>query len=231
MDDDIGAVLDGSDQVGRAEGVVHNKRQAVLMCNFRDGVKVGDVGIRVAQRFKINGLGVVLDGVLHLRQVVRVDKGGGDAVLGQRVCKQVIAAAVDGFLGDNVIAGLGQSFNGIGDGSSAGGQSQGRNAALKSCNAFFQDVLRGVGQTAVDVAGVCQTKAGGRVGGIVEHIGGRLINRHCACVCCGICLFLADMQLKGFKFIVTHKEYLFLFYIFCSDVHADNPAAVLPDCV
>ena len=80
------------DQVRRAEGVVDDQRNAVLVGNFSDGVDVGNVGVGVAQRLQIDGLGVGLDGVLHFGQIVSVDKGGGHAELGQGVLQQVVAA-------------------------------------------------------------------------------------------------------------------------------------------
>ena len=93
-----------------------------------------------------------------------VDEGGGGAVLGQGVGQQVIAAAVDGLLGHNVVARLSQGLNGVGDGGSAGGSRQSGYAALQSRDALFQHILGRVGQPSVDVAGVRQTKPGGGMG-------------------------------------------------------------------
>ena len=64
--------------------------------------------------------------------------------------------------------------------------------------------LGGVGQTAVDVAGVCQTEAVRSVLAVAEHIGSGLVNGHCAGIGRGIGLLLANVQLKGLKFIVRH---------------------------
>ena len=75
MDHDVRAVLDGADQVRRAEGVVDDQRNAVLVGNFSDGVDVGDVGVGVAQRLQIDGAGVLLNGTLDLSQVVGIDEG------------------------------------------------------------------------------------------------------------------------------------------------------------
>ena len=47
-------------------------------------------------------------------------------------------------------------------------------------------VLRGVGQAAVDVAGICQTKAVCCVLAVAEHLGSGLIDRHCKGIGCGI---------------------------------------------
>ena len=143
-----------------------------------------------------------------------VDEGGSDAVLGQGVSQQVVAAAVDGFLGHNVVALLRQRLNGIGNGSRAGGGSQSGDAALQSRNALFQHVLRGVGEPSVDVAGIRQTEPGGGVGGVLKHIGSGLVNGNGTGIGSGVGLFLTDMELQSFKFIVRHNM-LPLSFVFC----------------
>ena len=210
VDHDVRAVLDGTDQVGSAEGVVNYQGQAVLMGDFGNGVDIGDIAVGVAQGLEVDGLGVLLNGALDFRKVVRIHKGGGNAELGQGVGQQVIAAAVDGLLGDNVIARLSQSLNGVGDSRRTGSQSQGRHAALQSCQALFQYILGGVGQTAVDVARIRQAKPRRRMGRIAEYVRRRLINRHRSGIRRGIGLFLTHMQLQGFKFIRRHKKSFFL---------------------
>ena len=104
VDHDVCAVLDGTYQVRSAKGVVNDQRQAVLVGNGGNGINVGDIAVGVAQGLQIDGLGVGLDGVLHLGQVMGVDKGGGDAKLGQGVLQQIVAAAVDGLLRHDVVA-------------------------------------------------------------------------------------------------------------------------------
>ena len=97
MDNDVGTMLDRADQVGRAEGVVDDKRNAVLVGDSGNGVNVGDVGVGVAKRFNIDSAGVVLNGSLDLGQIMGVDKGRLHTERGQRVGQQVGGAAVDGF--------------------------------------------------------------------------------------------------------------------------------------
>ena len=115
--------------------------------------------------------------------------------------EQVIAAAVDGLLGDEVAAVLAEGFERVGDGGCAGGHSQGGDAALERGDALFQHVLRGVGQSAVDVAGV---------GAVMEDVGGGGVDRHRTGVGGGIGRFLPDMQLEGLKFIYRHNKFPFL---------------------
>ena len=58
-------MLNGPDQIGGAEGVVNDQRQAVAVGDFRDGVNVRNIGVGVAQGFNVNGLGVGLNGGFH----------------------------------------------------------------------------------------------------------------------------------------------------------------------
>ena len=162
---------------------------------------------------QINGLGVGLDGALHLCQVMGIDEGGLDAVLAQGVLQQVIAAAVDGLLGHDVVAGLGQRLNGVADGGCAGSHSQSGHAALQRCDPLLEDVLGGVGQAAIDVAGVGQAEAVGCVLAVAEHIGSGLVDGHRAGIGGGIGLLLANVKLQGLKFIVRHNNLpLYLYY-------------------
>ena len=82
--DDVRAVLDGTNQIRRAEGVVDHKRNAVTVCNVGHRADVGHVAVGIAQRLDENRLGVVLNGVLK-RLGQRVDKGRRYAELRQCV--------------------------------------------------------------------------------------------------------------------------------------------------
>ena len=192
---DVRAVLDGADEVGGAEGVIHHQGDAVLVRQLGQGVDVGNVAVGVAQGLNIDGAGLGTDGALHFRKIVDVHEIGGDAEAGQGVGEQVVAAAVDGLLGDKVAAVLTQSFQHVGDGSSAGGQRQCRHAAFQSGHPLFQHVLGGVGETAVNIAGVRQPEAGGGVGAVVEHVRGGGVNGNGAGIGSGIGLLLADVEL------------------------------------
>ena len=105
---------------------------------------------------------------------------------------------------------LAEGFERVGDGGCAGGHSQGGDAALERGDALFQHVLRGVGQSAVDVAGVGEAEAGGGVGAVMDDVGGGGVDRHRTGVGGGIGRFLPDMQLEGLKFIYRHNKFPFL---------------------
>ena len=133
--------------------------------------------------------------------------------------QQVVAAAVDGLLSYDVVAGLSQCLDGVGDGSCTGSSSQSSHAAFQSCNALLEHILGGVCQTAIDVAGVGQTKAVSGVLAVAEDIGSGLVDRHSTGIGSGIGLLLANVKLQGLKFIVRHSIfplYLYSKYYFYS---------------
>ena len=171
-------MFDRTDQIRGAEGVVDDQWQTVFMGNLCYRIDVRNVAVGIAQSFQINGPGVFLNGIFYLVQVMGVNKGCFNAVGRQRVFQQVEAAAVDGFLGNNVTAVGCQRLHSISHRRRAGGQSQRRTAAFQSCQPFFQHILGGIGQTSVNVAGVFQTEAVRRVLTVVEYIGSGLVNRH-----------------------------------------------------
>ena len=206
VDDDVRAERD---PVGRAERVVDDERQAVAVGDGGNGLDVRDVAVRVAQRLKIDGARVRLDGRLDRCGVVRVHERCRDAVLRQRVRQQVIGAAVDRLLRDDVVALPRKRLNGIGDGRCAGGRGQSGHAALKGRHALLKHVLRGVRQAAVDVARVRQAEAGRSLCAVTEYIGRRLVDGHGARAGGGIGLLLSDVKLQGLK-MIAHGDVSFV---------------------
>jgi len=89
----------------------------------------------------------------------------------------------------------GESLNRVGDCRRAGGYGEAGAAALERRDAGLEHALRGVGQSAVDVAGVGEAEAVSRVLAVAENIGCRGIDGHGAGVACGVGLFLTDMEL------------------------------------
>ena len=124
--------------------------------------------------------------------------------------QQIGSAAVNGLLRNDMLTGLCQCLNGIGNGCCAGSHSQTGNTAFQSGNSLLKYILRGVGKTAINIAGVRKAKAVCGMLRVMEHIGSRCINGHRTGIGYGIGLLLANVELKGFKFIIRHCKYLFL---------------------
>ena len=99
------------------------------------------------------------------------------------------------FLCHDVVTGLCQRLDGVGDGGSAGSGGQSSHAALQSSDALLEHILRGVGQAAVDVACIGQTETVSGVLAVAEHIRRSLVDRYCSCICHRIRLLLAYVKL------------------------------------
>lgn len=202
MDYDVRAVLNGADEVRCAEGVVDHKRKSVPVRQSRQSVDVRNVAVGVSEGFDVNRPCVVLNCVFNLGEIVNVYERCGDPEAGERVGQQIVASAVNGFLSYEVSAVLTERFQRVGDSRGTGGECESGNASLKGGDALFKHVLRGVGQSAVDVSGVCKTEARRRMSGIVKYVRGGRVNRYGAGIGGGVGIFLTDVELKCFEFII-----------------------------
>ena len=212
MDHDIRAEFDRPEEEGRREGVVHHKGDPVPVGDFRDLFDVDDIAVGVAEGLDEQELRFRTDGFFEVPDVRRVDEGGRDSVGDERMLQEVIGAAVDGLGCDDMVPRAGNVQDGVGDGGGAGCHGEGAHTAFQSGDALLQDVLGGVGQAAVDVAGIRQAEAGGSVGAVMEDIGGCLVDGDRAGVGCGVGVFLSYMELKGLevKFTCSHNRCVFL---------------------
>ena len=195
VDYDIRTVLDGTNQIRRSEGVIHNQRQAMLVSKFCQFVDIRNVAVGIAQGFNINSPGVILNRVFYLSKIMDIYKAGSDAEIGQRMLQQIIAAAVDGLLGNKMTAVLSQCLQNIVNGSSAGRNSQRCNTAFQSGNSLFKYLLGGIGKPSVDIAGIRKAKSGSGMGAVMEHIRCGGINRNSPRIGSGISGFLTYMEL------------------------------------
>ena len=91
---DVGTVLNGTDEVGRAKGIVNNEGQVVTVCHFGQCIDVGNVAIGIAESLCIDGAGVGPDGCLYSLKVVDIDYGVLNTLIGQRVGYQIVGAAI-----------------------------------------------------------------------------------------------------------------------------------------
>ena len=202
FDHDVSTVLQRAEQVRGGESVVDDHRQMMLVCDGGDGFEIRQVGVRVAEGLEVDELGVLLDGILELLRVLSGDEGGGDAVTRQGVAQQVEGAAVDVLGSHDVVAGLGDVAHGVFDRGGAGSDCQTSGATFKGCDAVFEHALGGIGQAAVDVARIGQTKTRLGVIKVMEHVAGGLVDRHRAGIGCRVGLLLADVKLQGFEAVV-----------------------------
>ena len=220
VNNDISAVLNRTDEVRGTESVVDYERQTVLVRNLCDSLDIRNIGIRVAESLDVNRLSIVLDSAFQFFQIVCINEGGLNAELRQSMCQQVVAAAVDGLLCYDVVASLSKCLNGVGNRCGAGSGSQSGNTALECCNALLEHILRGVSQTAVNIACIRQTETVSRVLAVMENVRSGLVDRNCTGIGNRISGLLTDVQLLGFKGPVfgildsCHDNNLLFIYMF-----------------
>jgi len=178
MHHDVGAVLERAQQERCGHGVVDDQRHARGMRDLGDRSDVGDIAARVADGFDEHRLGAVVDQRGERGRVGRIGKARLDAVLRQRVRQQVEAATVERTGGDDVVAGLGDGLDGIGDRGLPRGQRQRADAAFQRGQALLQHVGGGVHDARVDVARNLQVEQVGAVLGVIEGIRHGLVDRH-----------------------------------------------------
>ena len=199
MHDDVGAVFQRANQVRRTEGVVNHHRDLVLVGNLGNGLDIRDVGVRVAEGLDQDELGVFLDGAFNFFEVAGVHEGSLNPERTERMFQEVVRAAVDGALGNHMVTLAGESRDGVSEGCSTGSDGETGDTAFEGSDALFKNILRRVGEAAVDVAGILQVETVRSVLGAVENVRGGLVNRNRAGIGCGVCLFLANVELKSFE--------------------------------
>lgn len=178
----------------------------VAVCHFGNGVEVCHVRVRITESLGEDQFGFGTDGSVQCFEVTERNDGVADALCGERVGDEIIGASVEIVCADDVVAGCENVLKRIGDGSCTACHGESCNASFECGNAAFKDSLRGVGQTAVDVARVAQTETVGGVGGVTEDVGSGLIDGHGACIGGGVRLFLSYVELERLevKFFLSH---------------------------
>ena len=192
---DIRTVLDGTYQIRSCKGVIHYQGDFVSVGDGREFLNIYHIGIRVSEGFHMNGSGVLLDGILYFLIVKRIYESSFDTVLREGVSQQVVGAAVNVLCGNDVLTFMSQVLKSVCDSCCTGSDSQSRYAAFESCDSFLKNILGRVGQTAVDVSCVTQTKSGCCVIAVAEYIGRSLIDWNSSCVSYRIRLLLSYMKL------------------------------------
>jgi hypothetical protein len=178
VNDDVGAVLEGTDQVRGCDRVVRDQRDTVLVRDVGDASDVEHVRLRVADRLREEQLRVGTDRTAPLVEVVLVlDEGRLDAELRERVLEEVEGTAVDGARRHDVVARLRDVQDREGLGSLSARDEQGARAALERGDALLGDVLRGVHDAGVDVARLGEREQVRRVIRVAEHVCRGLVER------------------------------------------------------
>ena len=152
--------------------------QLVLVGDGGELLDVGDVELGIAEGLGVDGAGFVVDGGAQAVEVVGVDKLDLDAQARQRVVEEIVGAAVERSGGDDLVAGSGKGDDGERLRRLARGGGEGCRAAFESRDALLKDVGGGVHDAGVDVAELLEREETAGVVGILEEVGGGLVDGH-----------------------------------------------------
>ncbi len=173
---DVGPELEGVQQVGAGQGIVHDEGDACFVGDGGDGLEVGDIQLGVAHGLDVDGAGLGPQGGAEGLGLGRIHEGGGDARPRQGVAQQVVGAAVEVVPGHHMVAAAQQGGEGKRDGRLARGRGQGPDAALQLGHALLQHGRGGVHDPGVDVSRHFQVEEGRAVLRAVEHVAGGLVD-------------------------------------------------------
>ena len=175
--DDVGAVIDRLDQIGRRQRVVDDQGHAGLARHGGDRLDVGDGAAGIGDRLDEDRLGARRDRGLEAADVVGVGPHHVPAKALEGVGELVDRAAIELSRGDEFVAGLQQLLQHDDLRGVAGGDRERRGAAFQRRDALFQHGVGRVADAGIDVAERLQPEQRGGMVGIVEHERRGLIDR------------------------------------------------------
>ena len=171
VNDDVRAVLDGTQLIRRRKRRIDDERNAVLVRDGGDRLDVDEVRVRIADGLDVDDLRVFPNCRLEGRRAARrIDKRRLDTEVREGMLKKIVGAAIDRRLSDDVLSRMNESLQRCRHGRCARGKGERRDAAFKRRHAFFEHVLRRIHEPAIDVARILQTETIRRMLRIAEHV-------------------------------------------------------------
>ena len=174
--DDIGAVVKGPAEQWRGDGIVDNQGDAGGVGDLRPALDVHHVARRIADGLAEQGPGIVIDERSHALEIVSLGEAGLDALPREGVGKQVVGAAVQLRGADDIGADLRDGLDGVANRRHARSHRQGADPALQRGQARFQHGIGRVHDPAVDIARHLEVEQVRAVLGVIESVGGRLVD-------------------------------------------------------
>ena len=141
MNHDISAMLQRTNEVRCAEGVVDDEGDTVLVSYSCYAFEVEDVGVGIAEGLGIYYFRVGLDGSFEGFEVVDINNCIGDALRSQCVGNEVVRATIEVVGSHDVVAILHDVLQGVGDSGSTRGHSQSSHTTLEGSDAILKHTL------------------------------------------------------------------------------------------
>ena len=186
-------MLDRTAKAGRGEGAVDHQGHARLVGDGGYRRHVHDLQAWVAQGLAEEEAGLRPDRLAEPVGVAGMDEARLDAEARQGMREEVVATAVDRGGGDDVPAGVHQGRHGEVKRRLPARRADRADTPFQRRDSLLQHRHRRVGDAGVDMACALQVEERGRLLGVVEDVGGGLVDRHGARASRGVRL-LARVQ-------------------------------------
>ena len=177
MHDDVGAVIDRADQIGRRQRVVDDQRHAGLAGDGGDRLDIGDAAGGIGDQFDEDRLGARRHRALEACDIIGIGPRHVPAKALEGMGELVDRAAIEFSRGDEFVAGHQQLLQHHDLRGVTGGDRERRGAAFQRRDALFQHRVGRIADAGIDVAERLQAEQRGGMVGVVEHEGRGLIDR------------------------------------------------------
>jgi hypothetical protein len=194
---DVGAMLDGAQQVRRRKGGIDDEWKSVLVRDLGHRAYVGEIEHRVADGLDEDGAGLFVDGLGEVLGILGIHQVHLDAQLGKNGVELRNRSTIEIVGGDDLVARFSQGDDGVEDGRGPRGHRHRGRAAFELRHALLEDVGGGIHQAGIDVAQLLEREEVGGVLRVLEDIGGRPVDRYPARH--GCVRGLSRVQGQGFK--------------------------------
>src|SRR5258705_6790116 len=176
VNSNVCAPFDGPAKRRRWGSVVNNQWHAFLVSDFGETFDVQHIQFWIADCFRIDRSGLVIDRRAQAIVVGRVNKTHVDSESWQRVVEKIVRASVKGGGRKDLISGLCQSKNGKGICCLPRCETECRRATFKGSDALFKYIGRRIHDARVDVAKLLQREETSGMVRIIEDIRSCLID-------------------------------------------------------
>ena len=157
----ISTMLDRTNQVGCAKGVVDNQGDVVLVGYSCQGVDIGDIAIGIAEGLSIDGLGVRTNGSLNSSEVVYLNNRISNALCSQSVGYQVERATIEIVSSYDMVASQNDVLKSVGNSCSTTGYGKTCHTSFQGSYTILEHALGRVGEASVDITCIAQTETVG----------------------------------------------------------------------
>ena len=128
------------------------------MRDFRQRRDIGDIAQRIANRFRVNRFGTLINQCCKRCRIARICKPCLNTVLRQSMREQIVSTAVQRCRRNDIVTGFGDSLNRVSNRRLTGSQRQRTDTAFQRGDTFFQYIIGRIGNTGINISRDLQVK-------------------------------------------------------------------------